>query len=48
MSDREGGGDASEDEGETSSIIPNPIYNWMSVIGSVVAAISMAVGIFLL
>ncbi|MBW2232464.1 MAG: NapC/NirT family cytochrome c [Deltaproteobacteria bacterium] len=48
MSDREGGGDASEDEGATSSIIPNPIYNWMSVIGSVVAAIGMAVAIFLL
>jgi len=46
MSSLEGGRESKTDDQETSSSPPNPIYNWMSVIGSVVSATSLAAAVF--
>ena len=47
MSSSEGGASTGAGEPKNAPVIPNPIYNWMSVIGSVVAAASVTVTIFL-
>jgi hypothetical protein len=48
MSNQQGDGDASSEEQGASSQIPNPIYNWMSVLGGIFVAASLTVTIFLL
>jgi nitrate/TMAO reductase-like tetraheme cytochrome c subunit len=48
MSNRQGDGDSSSGERDASPETPNPIYNWMSVIGSVLAAASVTITAFLL